>query len=411
MYTYIKSLALSRSIGSQWNEPDLSNILVFDIFTNYSKVFLTLTNPVLSTEVYVDLDVLKEEFSSYSGTLTALLILLDNRTIPAVPTIPNSNIKFARYSDATRSKYKINITKIGTVVPSNYPKDELNDLVVVRPKYDTDMSLLHTHCLVSVNGYYHMTDTDGVSAFVYDGGSTMHKSKMNHMGIFSFLDIGAINKVKILPSDITPQSITSTLKEKIYFSVNANIEDKSVILILGGYLVFPGTAFYRTGDTTFVLDLNKLPYVERIFESSLYLDMSGLMLTEQALNPDAINMDELWSDNVIKRYMTLSQSYLAVVDTPNLLTNHIQLRHSELPGIFSCYQDPKYPLMVNYGKSAEYWKTYEDKIWTVTVEDSFLRNYIVSQQPVFASRNISDNMNSSKPYWHSRGYLLEVSSY
>jgi len=109
--------------------------------------------------------------------------------------------------------------------------------------------------------------------------------------------------------------------------------------------------------------------------------------------------------------MTLSQSFLVLVDTPNLVTNKIELRHSQLPGMFTAYQDPVYPLLVNYGKVGEYWKTHEDGYWSVTVQDSFLRNYILSQQPIYHLPNITNNLLPSKPFWHSRGYLLEIAAY
>lgn len=412
MYNFVGSVCLSRSIGSQWHDVDLSNILVFDIYATYSKVFLVLYNDVLVSDVYVDLDTLKAEFSSYNDTLANLLVFLANRTLPTVSSLPSTTIKVAKYSDAIRSNYKVNITKIGVVTPDNYPDSEKHDLEITRPNYATDLQLIHDHCLVSVNGYYHMTDADGVKAYVYKGGDTMRKSRSNHLGILSFLDMGVLTKIPIAPANITGQTLDSPLKDKIYFSVDENLDNKSYILVLGGYLVFPSeNIFWRNGDNSFALDLNNLPYLERIYESRLYMDMSGLELTEQIINPDVINAPEAWSDRVIKNYLTLSQSYLVLVDTPNLLTNKINLRHSSLPGMFTAYQEPVYPLVVSHGKVAEYWKVLEDGHWAVNVQDSFLRNYVLSQQPGSILENINSNLEPNRPFFHSRGYLLEIQGY
>jgi len=412
VYTFVNSVCLSRTIGSQWHEVDLSEILVFDIFTTYTKVYLVLSNPVLPDNVYVDMDTLRAEFSSYNGTLNELLIYLDNRSLSTVNSLPSTDIKYAKYSDAIRSGYKVDITKIGVVTPDNYPASELYDLSITRPQYSTDLELIHTHCLVSVNGYYHMTDSDGVKAYVYEGAKTMRKSHLNLLGILSFLDIGQLTKVRLDKDLIVGQTETSPLREKIYFSVPNNLDNKSYMLVLGGYLVFPdGDSFYRNGTHSFVLDLNKLPYLERLFESSLYLDLKDLHLTELDFNPETINVNEAWSDDVIKNYLTLNQSYLVIIDTPNLATNKIHLRHSHLPGMFTAYQDPVYPLIVNYGKAVEYWKTYEDGYWSVTVEDSFFRNYILSQQPTYMNSVVSNNLVPNQPFHHSQGYLLEIAGY
>jgi hypothetical protein len=412
MYTYVKAICLSRSIGSQWQELDLSNYLIYDIYNKFTKVYLELNNIALPQNVYIDLDILKAEFSSYNDTLNDLLIELGNRTLNTVPQLPDTVVKYAKYSDIFRSEYKAKIIEAGMIHPDNYPESELHDVELTRPKYQTDMSLVHSHCLVSVNGYFHMTDTDGSKAYVYNAADTMRKSRTNHMGILSFLDIGELTKVRINKDNITGQTDTSPLSERVYFNIEENIDNKSVILVLGGYLIFPSqNVFWQSGNRTFALDLNHIQYIERIYESDMYIDLKQLALTTDPINEDMINVDELWSDRVIKEYMTLSQSFLVIVDTPQLTTNKIFIRHNSMPGMFTAYRDPVYPLIVNYGKLAEYWKTYEDGHWAVNVQDSFLRNYILTSQRKQVLANVNNNLIPSKPFWHSRGYLLEIAGY
>lgn len=412
MYSFVNAVALSRSIGSQWTEIDLSDILVFDIYTKYTKVYLILSNPDIVGDVYVDMDVLKASYSTYQGTLNELFVELGNITLPTVSELPNLIVKYAKYSDAFRSEYKIDLTNIGTVVPEGYPHADLHDLVLDRPRYTTDMSLLHSHCLVSVNGYVHMTDTDGDKAYVYKGADTMRQSRTNQLGILSFLDIGSLTKTLIDPNRIIPQEPLGLLKDKIYFSVDEDLTNKSYILVLGGYLVFPEeNVFWRNGDNTFALDINQIPYPERLCESNSYLDLSDLLLTDSPIDPALLNIDEIYSDDVLKRYMTLSQSFLVIVDTPNLVTNKIFLRHSNVPGSFTSYQDPSYPLIANYGKIAEYWKIQEGNQWSIRVVDSFIRNFVFTNQPIYQLHNVTDQLNPSMPFLMSKGFLLEIAGY
>lgn len=412
MYSLINAVCRARSIGSQWQNIDLSQILLFDIFTTYAKVYLVLTHPNIVNEVYVDLETQRVEFSSYPGTLTAWLTSLDSRTLPTVDTLPSTAMRSARYSDAVRSGYNIQLTKVGVVTPDNYPRSELPDLAITRPSYPTNLELIHSHCLVSVNGYYHRTDTDGVKAYVYQGAETQRRSKVNHVGILSFLDIGAIQKVPLDINQIYGQSPIAPLTDRIYFDVAQDLTNKSVILVLGGYLVFPSAnVFWQSGQQTLALDIHQLPYPERIYESSRYLNLSLLGLTQPPGHGDAIDTTELYSDIVLKRYLTLSQSYLVIIDTPNLITNKIHLRHSHLPGMFTTVQDPNLPLIVNHGKVTEYWKAYEDGQWAVTVEDSFLRNFILSQQPIGQMPTVNGHLLPHQPYSHSHGHLLEILGY
>lgn len=412
MYTYVRALALSRSIGSQWTEVNLLNILVFDIFQTYSKVYLVLSNTELTDNVNVDMDVLKPLYSSYTEPLSSLLALLGNTALETVENLPNSNVTYAKYSDAVRAGYKIKPCLAGTIVPENYPAIELKDLRLTRDNYTTDMKLIHDYCLVSVNGFYHWTDSTTEAAYAFRGADTMRKSKLNHLGILSFLDVGKLTKVRINASNINPVTADSVLREKINFSVTESLDNKSYALVLGGYLIFPQEGvFWRSGEHGFTLDINRISYVERLMESSQYLDLSDMGLTQSTLGDNVYSTDELLSDDKIKRYMTLSQSFLVLIDVPNLVVNKIHIRRSNLPGMFTSYQDPVYPLVVGYGKVAEYWKVMEDGYWAVNIQDSYSRNYVLSEQPLKNGRTITDNLNPNNPFFHGRGFLLEVAGY
>ena len=412
MYTYERALALSRSIGSQWTQVDLHDQLVFDIFQNYTKVYLVLRNDALVDPVFVDMDVLRPLYGSYADTLDNLLITLGSSTLPTVVTLPNSEVKYAKYSDAVRVGYKIKPTIAGFTIPEGYPSSSLVDLEITRPDYTTSMDLIQDYCLVSVNGYYHWTGATSKAAYVFDGAITMRHSAINHLGILSFLDVGKLTKIRLDPSLITPVTVGTTLRDKINISIEENLDNKSYILILGGYMILPQEGvFWRSGEKGFTLDINRIQYKERLLESMKYMDLSKLELTKNTLGDNVYSLDEMLADDTIKNYMTLSQSFLVLVDTPNLVCNKIHIRHSSLPGMFTSYQDPVYPLIVNYGKVAEYWKTYEDGHWSVSVQDSYLRNYVVSQQATKTGQTITDNLLSSNPFYHSRGFLLELAGY
>lgn len=414
MYTFETSTCLSRSIGSQWQTlPHLDDMVVYQIYQKFTKVYLSLTHPEITGLIYVDMDSLRAQYSSYQNTLKQLLIDLGDTTLETVDSIPNTQIKYARYSDAARSGYKVMTSIIGQVLPDNYPDDEKHDLTITRPGTTTDLEMLHTHCMVSVNGFYHMTDSDGIKAYVPKGADTMRRSNNNHLGIFSFLDIGKLTKVQLDPARIVPEDEDHTLKDKIYFTVDEPLDGKSYFLSLGGYLVFPDeNVFWRSGEQTFSLDINQLPYWQRLMESDLFIDLSPLNLSIVPENPgNGYNVPEVYSDDVIRAYMTLIQSFLVVVDTETLGTAWVPIRHADLPGMFTSYQDPNTILLVGYGRTAEYWKTQEDGFWAVNAHDAYLRNYIAGENYIQDETFITNNLRSWKPYFHSRGIMLQVSGY
>lgn len=411
MYQLVKAVCVGRSIGSQWKEFDLGDAVVSDIFNSYAKVYMELSNIFLDKHVYIDFDELRNEYSSYQGTLNELFTRIGNRALVDVGKLPNSKIRYAKYSDAIRAGYHVEITKIGVSTPRLYPISELRDIRLTRPAMQTDMKLIHQYCMVSINGFYHRTDTDGVNAYIYDGNITRMMGKENHVGILSFLDIGRVQKYSIDVSKAHAQ-VDSDLKTRCYLELTGDLAGKTVMLVIGGYLLFqqPGV-FWQTGDNLFAVNFASLPLMERYFESVNQIDMSSLNLPTNIENTDMVNVDDFYKDETLKALLSLSQSFWAVIDTPQLFTNKIFVRACGIPGLFTAYQDPTYPLVTANGKMADYWKVKEDGHWSVRVTDSYYKNYVFSTKSRKMLNNITDQCLPHRPHDFSPAHLLEIGAY
>lgn len=415
MYIYIKSITLLNSLGSQWKESDIRMLRLNDIFKTFQRVYLVLKTPFSDDEIYVDLHSLKYELSSKTTILGEWLLSVWPQTLPTVESIPSTKIKYVKYSDAYYSGYKAELTKIGyNLNPLTTNKLELTDIELTRPRYTTDLSLIHTHCIVTVNGIIHLTDTDGKRLFIYDAGKMVRTHSQNHIGIMSFLDIGRIDKIKLTNEMITRVEASIPLKDGITIKLPDDIitKDKVVILVMGGYLVFQqNNEFFEIGDNQYLLKVKALPLIERILESRPYLDLSSLGLTEQENKPGCLSLDEVYSDEVLKKLLTISQSHILVIDTNKLIYNKVFLHNTKLPGEFVSHVDPIYPLVVNYGKIVEYWKTYDQGRWSVKVADSYYRNFIYRNTMKTDIGLTSTQLLPSKTFFESSAYLLEIGGY
>lgn len=412
MYTFIKAVCLARSTGSQWGEKDLSNILVYDIFNTYTEVFLVLSSIYYEGPLYVNMATLKEEFSSFNGTLTQMLDKLGNRTLTIAPKLPNAKVRYAKFSDAYLAGYKVDRTLMNVATTQGYPTDALTDLKITRAGYDTDMKLLHNHCLITVNGYLHQTDADSTAAYVKDGGLSNQIARQNALGILSFLDIGKVTKVAIKEGDIYPQNSEAKLRERLYFRTDADIENKTVLLSLGGYLVMPEeNVFWQSGSHSFALNVEALPIVERILESKHFIDLSPLGIDTLPNDEYVMDLNQILGDDVLKKYLTLSQSFLIIIDTPSIFTNRVQLRSSSWPGVLTAYHNPVDPLIVGYGRMAEYWKEVEDGQWTLTINNGYRDNYLFRYRAAKQQSTVSDAKRPAMLSTNAKGMLLQIGSY
>ncbi len=410
-YSLVTSTVLANGAEAQYQTVDLSTLPMNLIFSQYAEVYLTLYNPYLPSNVYVDLMSYKETLAGYAGTISQWLGNIGNLTLNTVAALPSTTVEYARFSDATYSGYKMSVTKVGFQIPLNYPTDMLPDLQISRPNYKTDVTLINKNCLVSVNGYLHQTDNDGKYSYILQGANTMRKSNLNHVGLISFLDIGTVTTVPIDTTKVYADSTISgaTLKDKMYLYLNQDLTNQTVLLSLGGYLVFPDqNLFYMVGNNTFCLQTASLPLAQRYFESSQYIDLSSLGLDTTTIYPNTINLQQLLSDATLLKYLSLSQSFWIIIDTPSLKFDKLYMEDMKLPGMFVAYAEPVDTLFVGYGRIAEYWKVEEDTQWSVNVENSYLNNYVFATDAFDGLQNINSANVPYTPAQLSKGYMLRI---
>lgn len=240
----------------------------------------------------------------------------------------------------------------------------------------------------------------------------MRYAQDNHIGILSFFEFGEIGRVALTDAMIGLSEGNDTLKERVKITVPPGFENKQAILILGGYMVPPeALTFWRGGDREYYVDLKRLSYIDRILESQLYLDMTHLQLTSSLVNYRNINIEEVWSDAVIRRYFTMSQSFMVFLDVKEMTFDRIYIRQMLVPGQFTAYEEPVYPFFLGSGRIADYWKLQEGKRWSVKMTDSYRRLWMHHRENETALKNVFDQLSFDVPYHFSQGFLLEIGGY
>jgi hypothetical protein len=317
-----------------------------------------------------------------------------------------------KYQLANTAGYKMEICQIGHNVydpMAYYHKENFPDVKITRPNIDTDMSLLHNKCLITVNGYVHPTSYLGDTLYVPNATRSMLRSKSNHIGILSFNRLNAnLKKFPIDMTMITPES-PFTLYEKVILTFPEDIQ--SPILILNGYLLFENPeTFYRVSPRSFALRLDRLNYVERLYELSHYRDIfTEIDVPVSPVNPGMIDANIVKSDATILKFLTTFNTFLVDVPVNNLRTRRVYLEHSSVPGTFRTELEPNMPLMVGYGKLTEYMKKKTtDTKYTVYVNDAYYMNYLIVNTS-FTNVNIYNNHAiPGNTYFLSQGYFLDI---
>lgn len=316
------------------------------------------------------------------------------------------------YKLAVSAGYKANIVKMGESAYDSlayYKKVDFPDVEITRPQVQTDLDLLHRKALLSVNGYIHPTVYSGNRLYIPNATHSMLKSKANHIGLLSFNRLNTnLNKRPITPAMITGED-NVPLFEKAIITFEEEID--TAFLVLAGYLVFEQPEFfYRVSDRSFVLRLDRLNYVERLYELSRYRDIFDELEVPVSPNaPDVVDGGVVRSDAVVRRFLSLFNTFLVEAPNYTLSVERRYLEHSTIPGTFRTELLPTMPLVGGYGKLVEYLskKSVEGR-YKVNTADAYLNQYLFSHLPPEQIDIYNSHREVGRTYALSQAFFLNL---
>lgn len=410
-YTYQAARARLRQIDADWIDVDLSATPINDIFTQYAKVYITLTNPVLTGNQYLDMDLVRSRIppSTKLVTIPQWLASIGNASLPTSAQEPQTTLIPARYADAWRAGYQIRAVQIGRHPDAELPPADKTDLLLT--KGSLNFNQYWKYCMVTVNGLFHRIGGSNYGLYVLDGGKSRVVANDNQVGIMSFLNVGVLDYIPITADMIYKTSDQESYGEFAHIKLPYNPDGKTVLLVLGGYLHILDEAYTLVGQQSLKVNFRRIPYPERIFESSKIIDLSGLGLKPAEGNPNQYALSDLYSDRTIVNYLTMSQSFIVVVDTPSFYLRRHQLERAKEPGRYLWSSPDQYPLMAGLGQMYDYRIMPEYGQYVYSCKPALDKQYNFRTQPWEDTTSIDPTLNTVKPWRLSRAFLLEMGRY
>lgn len=320
--------------------------------------------------------------------------------------------KHFNYQLANTAGYKFNICKIGF---NNYDelayyhKDNFPDIEITRPNTFTEMSIIHNKSLVSINGYIYPTELINDRLFIANATKSMLKSRTNHIGMISFNKLDTPIIKKPININMVTSEAPFTLYEKAIITFDEEIQ--TPILMICGYMVFENPEFfYRVSDRSFALRLDRLNYIEKLYELNRCRDIfTELNIPTSINNPSVIDAGVARSDAAIISFLTSFNSFLVSLPITGLDLNKIYLEHSNVPGNFRTEVEPTMPILVGYGKIGEYFKKKNnDTKWTVYLDDAYYNQHLISNGTFSDIQLYNDHRIPGSTYRLTQAYFLDM---
>jgi len=412
-YTLISMTGVKRGINQFWQPIGLFDYNIQSLFSEFRRVVMKLNDG--SSVCYADLHQLQAQYAQWPDTLAALLGSLVS--IVSTTTPPVINLQTAKWNHAGRANYAV--LAWDAVYKDSIPVADRSDMLLTRDVADMDYQMLYKNCLVTVNGLYHLTDTNGTDGLiVYGGAKTARQSGTQAVGIHSFLPLGGLTVKPITTSMVfkrmTPEMIAGTMpvpgyKDLATITLPPEALGKVVMVVIGGYLHTPDSGVLRrVSDTEVEVVMSQLPIYERYFESSRYLDMSSLGLTHAAAG--FVDVAELTSDAVMLKYLTMKQSFIVILNQASIFVNTFPVQKANVLGEYRTYNRPIYPLRAGLGRCPEYWWSRNDraKHWELQCYGAAERKMIFDTTDPYQLTRITDTAYPADPEQLHQASFLEI---
>lgn len=321
-------------------------------------------------------------------------------------------VERVKYLLGSAGNYRFNITKMGYHEYdqlSYIHKSDFPDVEVTRPGVTTDLNRVYRTCLLTVNGYVHSTAFSDGKIYIPQATHSMLRSRANIIGLLDFSKAAPDITRYPITADMVTEESNMLAYDKVLITFTEPVEQP--LLILAGYIIpYDVDSFYRVSDTSFALCLSKLNYTERLYELSRYRDIfKHLNVPVSATNEQMVDANTLRSFITIQKLLTLHNSFMVDLKTPNFSVKKIFLTHSKIPGTFTTQTHPNIPLFMGYGKLSEYAVRRDNEFrYTVHTQDHHYNNHLLSSFNQNKIKVFNDNRRPGQTHRLSQAFFLDM---
>lgn len=408
MYTLLTAFAKNSSVGKSWAEVDLSQTTIAEMQNLYDKIYLHVENSFTpGVTKRIDWCDVRTQVVDISVTLNAFFAINGNRTLPTYDTLVKLKTGVVSYSDAFQAGYSIDVINRSFAPGSVNSDKDARDVYLKKPGVDP-MDFFN-HCLVVVNDLFHLVDATQDEIYVAEATHTARRSGRSEMGIINFKNVSKITCIPLTEQMLFKEKETDSMGDRFYVKVPPVASGKLVGIVLGGYIHLRNPdVWWSISDDVFAFSPRNIPLVDRIMESEDIIDLSSLGLDRAGRNKKQLSKEQLFSDEVIKRYATLPQSFLVVFDNPEVLVEHIAVQKTTLPGMYLFPSRPTLPLMYKKGMIAAYrWKQ-DVNMYAIRTSVNYYNHYLADTTT--RAVNPADNRVPHDPRKTSHATLWSVNT-
>lgn len=394
-----------------YKDIDIREMKMLDVLEVFTDGYIELTHTVLTGEFYLKIEDLRRVEIDMLTNLSFhdWLSHNHNKELPAYKKRPTYEMNTIRYADAIGAGFDVN--QVGHLLSLSANISKADKVNLLLDKNVANKDFLFKRMLVTVNGYLHRTFKYNDAVNVLGGGETFNNTGINTAGVLSFNDSCDLRQVEITDQLLTRTSSTTPLYEEVLINLGFELTGKSVMMSLGGHLILPGVALSVVNHVTGIIQLKikKLDVVKMILNSieTISLDDLGVFKTDRGVTYNKVQVNELISDVVMKKYLLLKQSFVIVADCDHIEVDHDNVDITGLPGVYETAEEPVYPMMDSQGVISEYWKSRHEDYWSIRLTDDVTKRFMYKTN-IATDNVIINGMSPTHKWYHDDPKFIKI---
>lgn len=397
MYSLKTAFARTKAKPNPWETQDFSATSIAYISEHYHRAWLQLEHSLLPGEYLLDFDHIAQTTTDPTQTISEYLTEVGMDALPTLVGTCSIQTQRSHYHDLYRTDLTIGALSADTSVQE--PKFDNNYYLTLKHGSSTPQQIAESY-LVSINGYLHRTDYDTDVVYVEDAINSSLISGERSVGLHH---VGSLGKLTIVP--ITKPMVDLRTDQTLYDLTTIRLPDMdldkyTIGMSLGGYLhIASPKTVSRFGKDRLRVNWKSIPLVQRIMDSRLRLSMERLELTKALDNDALLDLEDLKSDRVLLNYLTLTQSFLILIENPDIAIRTTPAVNGPKYNQYYSYTPQNLSLISERGQFLEYWG----------IEEMGMFSYLVTDPTVFNWRY--ERMNKSEVKFATDGHIVAKPGY
>lgn len=371
MYLFKSSYLKARN--KNYENVDITRMKMSEVINNFIDGYIELNHRVLKGTFYLTIEALRNARVPMDLTLSFndWLALNHKLELPTQKEKPEYKEGVVKYSDAIYAGFKVNLIGRYKSVKDNIPTSELVDIYL--EKTLPTKRPLYRNMLTLVNGFLHRHIPHENGVAILNGGETFLNSGVNTVGILSFYSAPEVQQVPITEDMIKHKGQIFPIRESVIIKLPEAITSKRVMMSLGGYLIYDERVIkvlsYEEG--LIQLTLKQLDIIKMMYNSVGHVNLEplGIFPEDGKSNLRKLRVAEVLSDIILRKYLTLSQSFFILVEADDLEITKLALNDTGVPSYYETTHEPIYPLVNSFGIMPEYWKRKVEDYWCINITD------------------------------------------